>query len=90
MLAWVWSLVLSMVVIRPLITLVRVSWAMSALPALTGGWLSRLLQLFLESKLELDVMAGSGATTLSSRYKNAVFFEGVGTYKSTATNLHIL
>ena len=30
------------------------------------------------SKHQRDVMAGTGAATLSSRYEHAVFFEGIG------------
>ena len=50
-------------------------------------WLSRKCCVFIDTTApphhicyQLDVLSGTGAATLSSRYNNAVFIEGVGTY----------
>lgn len=63
--------------VQPLVVLARVIFAVVVAPRLTG-WLPRLIERFIASELQHDVNAGSAGATLSGRYNNAVFIEGVG------------
>ena len=50
---------LSLGVVRPLMSLVRVTWALAALPSLTG-WLPRLFRRMFVSDLQVRSMMGRG------------------------------